>query len=159
MRDCPKNPGDHNDALCRLSRRLDLSACVMEIVERFARALDDEDYATAVLCLDPDVEYDTGEKTICGLEAIIASFKEGAARGRKAFDSVVFLHEIRPETPWDIRFLDILVRNGKRFVLDHTMRVTLSERGTITKLRLTYPPGERERLRAFLDANSPQGHN
>lgn len=122
----------------------------MEIVQRLAQALDEEDYDTAALCLEVDAEYDTGEKTIKGVDAILKSFKEAAERGRKEFDSVVFLHEIDPQTPTEVRFLDVLTRNGETFTLDHTMHLTLTAQGCIHKLRLSYPPGERERLRAFL---------
>lgn len=123
-------------------------------MERFAQALDDEDYAIAAACLASDAEYDSGDKVIHGADAILDSFKEAAKNGRVSFDSVVFAHEITPKAPTDIRFLDILTRNGEQFVLDHTMHVTLSDHGTITHLRLTYPPGERERLQDFLDKTS-----
>lgn len=122
----------------------------MDIVERFAQALDDEDYETAAQCLEADAEYDTGKKTIKGIDAILESFKDGAERGRMDFDSVVFLHEIDSKMPSDIRFLDVLVRNGESFTLDHTMHLTLTAHGRISKLRLSYPPGERDRLRTFL---------
>ncbi len=123
----------------------------MDIVERFAQALDDEDYGTAALCLTADAEYNSGDKVFYGVDAILDSFKQAAKNGRKTFDSVVFAHEISTQAPTDIRFLDILSRNGAEFVLDHTMHVTISDRGRISHLRLTYPPGEKERLRAFLD--------
>lgn len=129
-------------------------AVTVSIVERFAQALDDEDYATAALCLDAGAEYDSGEKTILGVDDIIDSFRDAAERGRKTFDSVTFRHEISSQAQTDIRFLDRLSRNGDTFELDHTMHLTISDRGTITHLRLTYPPGERERLRAFLEKSA-----
>lgn len=126
----------------------------MEIVERLAQALDDEDYVTAAECLDVDAEYDTGDQVIKGRDAILQSFKTAADSGRKTFDSVIFRHEISPNEPLDIRFIDILTRNGEEFVLDHTMHLTLSDRGNVRQLRLRYPLGERERLNQFLKGDS-----
>lgn len=123
------------------------------IVERPAQALDEEDYATASACLEPDAEYDDGARVIKGAEAILQSFAESAERGRKTFERVIFRHEISINVPLDIRFIrfiDILSRNGEEFALDHTMRVALSERGLVKSLQLIFPPGERERLADFL---------
>lgn len=120
------------------------------IVERLAQALDEEDYATASACLEPDAEYDDGARVIKGAEAILQSFAESAERGRKTFERVIFRHEISINVPLDIRFIDILSRNGEEFALDHTMRVALSERGLVKSLQLIFPPGERERLADFL---------
>lgn len=116
----------------------------VDIVERFAQALDDEDYTTAALCLTADAQYDSGDKVFFGVDAILDSFKQAAENGRKTFDSVVFADEVCAQAPTDIRFLDILSRNGEKFVLDHTMHVTISGHGTISHLCLTYPPGEKE---------------
>lgn len=96
------------------------------IIERFAQALDDEDYSTAKSCLAGDAEYDTGDAIIRGVTAILESFKRGAEYGRKTFDSVVFRHEISQNAPMEIRFIDILKRNGNEFILDHTMHVAIS---------------------------------
>ena len=120
------------------------------IVERLAQALDEEDYATASACLEPDAEYDDGARVIKGAEAILQSFAESAERGRKTFERVIFRHEISINVPLDIRFIDILSRNGEEFALDHTTRVALSERGLVKSLQLIFPPGERERLADFL---------
>lgn len=103
----------------------------MGIVERFAQALDDEDYATAANCLDADGEYDTGDQVISGVNAILESFKTAADAGRRTFDSIIFTHKISRDAPLDIRFIDVLKRNGEEFVLDHTMHVTLSDRGRV----------------------------
>lgn len=81
---------------------------------------------------------------------ILQSFAASAELGRKTFESVVFRHDIFPDAPREIRFIDILTRNGEEFTLDHTMRVALSERGLVSGLQLTFPPGERERLADFL---------
>lgn len=70
----------------------------MDIVERFARALDEEDYGTAAQCLGDDAEYDTGECVIRGAGAILKSFRESAENGRRTFSSVAFTHEIDPNS-------------------------------------------------------------
>ena len=126
----------------------------MDLIERFAVALDADDYQTVASLLADDVEYFTGDKTIVGRDAVVESFRSASRWGRTAFDELTFLHEIAPDKPLDIRFIDILVKKGERFTLDHTMHVGISVTGLIERLDLTYPSGERERLAAFLARHS-----
>ncbi len=120
------------------------------IVHRFAQALDDDDYVAAAACLAERAQYDTSEKIIIGSDQIVESFRAASEKGRNVFDSVEFRHEIDPNAPLDIRFIDVLQLDGEEFVLDHTMSVKLSDDGLICGLQLTYPPGERTRLGDFL---------
>lgn len=123
---------------------------LLEFVERFATALDNDDYETAALCMEQDAMYDDGGgKTIIGRDAILESFRGASEWGRRNLDSLTFLHEIDKATPLQISLIDVLVYEGDELVLDHTMHLSLSGRGLISALRLVYPPGERERVSAF----------
>lgn len=123
---------------------------LLTLVERFATALDTDDYATAALCLERDALFDDdGRDTIYGRDRILESFKQASEWGRSNLDSLRFLHKIDEATPLEIRLIDVLAHDGEEMMLNHTMHVSLSDRGLIAELRLVYPPGERERLRDF----------
>jgi SnoaL-like domain len=126
-----------------------------EVVERFATALDCDDYETGSTCMEPDAVYEeSGGKRIVGREAILRSFQDASVWGHEHLDDLRFLHEIDQSTPLSIRFIDVLSYGGEECVVDHTMHLTFSDAGRIRRLRLVYPAGERERVSAFF-----QRHN
>lgn len=123
---------------------------LLEFVERFATALDNDDYETAALCMEQDAVYDdNGGKTIVGRDAILESFRDASEWGRSNLDRLTFSHEIDDATPLQIRLIDVLACGGEELALDHTMHLLLSDHGLISAVRVAYPPGEEERVSAF----------
>lgn len=125
---------------------------LLEFVERFATALDNDDYETAARCMEQDAVYDdNGGKTIVGRDAILESFRGASEWGRSNLDRLTFSHEIDDATPLQIRLIDVLAYGGEELALEHTMHLLLSDRGLISAVRVAYPPGERDRVAAFFE--------
>lgn len=122
----------------------------MDIVHRLARALDQDDYVTAALLLEPDALYDSGDSLIAGADAIIASFRRTSEWGRNNLDALEFSHEINDDTsPLEIIFIDVLRHNGEELSLRHSMHVGVSDAGLVSHLRLERPSDEEALIRAF----------
>jgi hypothetical protein len=129
---------------------------LFEIVDRFAEALDRDDYVTASHCMEPDATYDDADKIIVGRDAILASFKATSDWGRTHLDELRFLHHINQSAPLEIHFIDILICDREELTLEHAMHVTLSKRGLIAQLRLIRPLDERAKVRAFFERHGIQ---
>jgi hypothetical protein len=122
----------------------------VDIVHRFADALDADDFETLAELLEAQAVYDSSDAIVHGSAAIVDSFRKNSEWGHASLDGLEFRHEIDDEgAPMDVRFIDVARHNGEEIVIDHTMRVGLSPRGLIESLRLEYPPGEKERISEF----------
>ena len=120
------------------------------VVDRFATALDNDDYDAAALCMEEDAVYlESSEKTINGRNAILDSFRHTSQWGRNNLDSLRFFHSIDEATPSQIKFIDVLTSGGEELELHHTMHLLFSPRGLIRELRLAETPGEAEQVRTF----------
>ncbi|MBV9102330.1 MAG: nuclear transport factor 2 family protein [Candidatus Eremiobacteraeota bacterium] len=127
-----------------------------ELVERFASALDRDDYETAAQYLETDAVYDSGQAIIEGAPAILASFRATSEWGRRHLDRLEFLHEIGASDPNAILFIDRLHKAGETLTARHTMHVELSKDHRICALRLESPAGEDERVKAFFHRHGLQ---
>lgn len=122
----------------------------MEIVHRFAEALDHDDYDTALRLLEPDASYQRDMDFIQGASPIVASFRRVSEWGRCNLDALEYYHEIDDETsPLEISFIDILRSEGDELNIRHSVQVTISENGLIEQLLFIRPPGEKEMLDQF----------
>lgn len=123
-----------------------------DLVERFATAIDTDDYATAASCMEEDAVYDeAGEKKLVGRDAILGYFRSSSEWGKANLESLTYSHEIDEGNPLQIRLIDQLKYGGDEIAVDHMMHVSLSKHGLIAALRLEYPDGERNRVRAFFE--------
>ena len=121
----------------------------VDVVERFAMALDGEDYAAALSLLDPACVYTIRGKTHCGAEAIIASYR-GNGDAAQAFDSIAYGSSVREgEDGWTIiEFWDEITHRGRshRHQCEQWVRVV---DGAIVAIEHRDLEGEVESLKAF----------
>ncbi len=123
----------------------------MEIVRRFAEALDRDHYDLAKQLLQPDATYEADGATIHGAEAILASFRAVSDWGKEHLDALEFTHEIDGNAPLEIVFIDVLHKGGEQLRLEHSIHIGLSPSGLINHLRLERPPEEQQLVAAFFE--------
>jgi hypothetical protein len=121
----------------------------IEIVRRFAVALDEEDYNSARSVLAAGCVYVFREETYDGPEAIVASY-QGNGEAAKAFDEISYGSRVREgEDGWIvIEFWDELVHRGEthRHVCEQWAKVG---DGAVVRIEHRDLEGERERLEGF----------
>jgi hypothetical protein len=125
----------------------------IEIAERFACALDADDFPAASRLLAEDCQYKTGRNDLRGREQVISSFREASTWARARFETVTYEHALEPksESATVIRFVDIFEHRGRRLVHVCLMHVAFGTDSLIQSLVLEELPGEREQLLAFLE--------
>jgi len=121
----------------------------IDIVRRFAIALDEEDYEVAKSVLAPDCVYLFREKTYNGADAIVESY-QGNGEAAKSFDEVRYGSSVRNGIgEWIvIEFWDELHHRGERLrhVCEQWARV---ENDEIVLIQHHDLEGQREQLVAF----------
>lgn len=121
----------------------------IEVVRRFAVALDEEIYGAARELLAPGCVYVFREETYEGPEAIVASYA-GNGEAAKAFDEIRYGSSVREgEDGWIvIEFWDELVHRGERLrhVCEQWARVC---DGAIVRIEHRDLEGEVEGLKSF----------
>jgi len=126
------------------------SANSIELAERFAKALDQEDYPTALACLDPDCLYEIRGETLMGAEAIIASYQKNGDSGSDRFDFIRYESGVEPiEGGVRIEFLDHLTLEGRNHTHTCVQELTFNPTGEICGIRHIDLEGEREALKRF----------
>jgi len=129
----------------------------LDVVTRFAQALDHEDYADALALLDAGCVYTINGETHLGPEAIIASYKGNGDSAVKNFDSITYGSAVAPGSGgWIvITFSDHITRAGT--TLDHYCEqwARVGSDNTITRIEHHDLPGQAERLAAFKKAAAP----
>lgn len=124
------------------------------IVEQFARGLDTEAYALARPCLDAACRYEIGEETLVGPDAILASYRANGDWAALHFESIAYESAVAFEASGEavITFVDLLRHAGREHVHRCTQRLAFDATGRIVRIVHCDLPGEREALRAFLEA-------
>ena len=124
---------------------------LQDIVTRFARALDAEDYAAARLLLHDQCEYECRGEFFTGPEAILASYQENGDAGRNEFDEIAYESSVTVtgDSTAVIDFVDHLTRNGKQLTFRCRQWVEVNPAGWIIRIRHIDLPGEREALAEF----------
>ncbi len=121
----------------------------VDVVERFALALDGEDYAMALSLLDPECVYAIRGKTHRGAEAIMASYR-GNGDAAQAFDSIAYGSSVRDgeDGAVVIEFWDEITHRGRvhRHQCEQWVRVV---DGMIVEIEHRDLEGEVEALNAF----------
>jgi hypothetical protein len=125
-----------------------------DLIERFAGALDLDDFDLAITMLDSVCVYATSAEIFTGPEAVIKSFRDASDWARQHLDAIVYIHSIEDceECSGVIRFVDDVEHAGKQMRHTCLMHVTVSENGKIVKLRLEDLPGEKQKVAHFLQA-------
>lgn len=123
----------------------------LEVVRRFAAALDREDYRAAHGLLHPRCVYTIRGAMIEGPEAIVDSYRGNGDTAARVFDEIAYGSEIAAgEDGWIVvRFFDRITHAGER--LEHVCEqwVRVDAAGAIVRIEHRDLPGERERLEAF----------
>ncbi len=124
---------------------------LIRIAERFASALDAEDYATAAGFLSSDCEYSVRGRNYRGPAEIIASYKDHGDSAAQDFDEIDYRSEVRAaETGVAIRFIDRFSHKGRRFTFQCEQVVEIDSAGLICRIRHVDLPGQREGLEEFM---------
>lgn len=130
---------------------ISLSPEQVDVVRRFAAALDGEAYGAAEALLDGACVYSIRGETILGAGAIIGSYRGNGDTAARVFDEIAYGSEVRGgEDGWVvIRFWDRITHRGERLehVCEQWVRVGVG--GRIERIEHRDLPGERERLAAF----------
>ena len=124
---------------------------IIELAQRFSRALDQEDYGIVQPMLAADCRYAARNEAVFGPEAIIASYRTQSALARKLFDRVEYssaVSQISIDTA-SIVFSDCLVSDGNKHVYKCGQIVHVGADGVIDAIQHREFPGERARLLRF----------
>ena len=124
----------------------------MKVIERFAIALDNEDYETAHALLSPTCTYEIGERVLSGPDAIIASYKANGEWVAANIDSVTYRSSIEEDVDVDsffVRFEDQLTHKGKQLTHACQQIMQLDASGKINRIEHRDLPGEPEALKVF----------
>ncbi|KAA5543633.1 hypothetical protein FYK55_10515 [Roseiconus nitratireducens] len=122
----------------------------LQTANRFAKALDKEDYATAGSLLSERCRYNCRGERHIGPEAIIAAY-QGNGNAAKSFDAIRYESQVVAESPerYHVSFVDHITHAG----LQHTFRceqwIQLDESGQICQIEHRDLPGQVAALQAF----------
>ena len=125
-----------------------------DTVERFAAALDNDDFAAASNFLEEDCHYLVRGTELNGREAIIASFRNSSEWAHATFDQITYRHslEAHAQSRATIRFTDIFEHSGRAVMHECLMHVTSGNEGRLAVLTLEEDPADQERVEAFLES-------
>jgi ribosomal protein S18 acetylase RimI-like enzyme len=135
-----------------LSQRYSGSESLRDRAERYAKALDEDDFETAKGCLAKGCRYLVKEKEQQGPEAIIQSFREGSEKAKRVFDQVDYGSEILriDGNNVTIQFTDLIQIKGQTIVYSSKQHLEFGEDGLISRIVHEEIPGELEALEAVL---------
>ncbi len=135
-----------------ISQDISGSELLRSSAERFAKALDEDDFESAKAYLAQNCQYSIGEKDLRGPEEIIHSFKEGSDKAKRIFDQVDFGSEIlRVEgNNITVQFTDLIQIQGQSLVYSSRQHLEFGENGLINRITHEEIPGELETLQAVL---------
>jgi hypothetical protein len=125
---------------------------VTRTVAALAQALDRDDFGAAARLIAPDCVYEIRASTIAGTPAIVASYADASAWGRRHFDEVRY--ESAVETPDGataaVTFTDYLLKAGGRWHRHRCRQAfTVNAAGLVVRIVHHDLPGERETLDAY----------
>ena len=122
------------------------------VIEAFAKALDEDDYALAASLLNIDCSYELTGQTLEGRDAVINSFRSSSEWAHANLDEVVFIHSLEDcnDCTSAIRFVDFIKHKNNQMRHECLMHTVINSDGLIQKLRLEDLPGEKRRVAEFL---------
>jgi SnoaL-like protein len=122
------------------------------IVARLAKALDADDFHAARRLLDDACAYDGRTGTLTGPDAIIQSYADASAWGRRMFDEIRYESEVGAAAgaTVPVTFVDYLLKAGGRWHrYSCRQEFTVGPGGRIVRITHHELPGEREGLEAY----------
>lgn len=123
---------------------------MISVAERFAKALDHEDYEEAARLLARDCEYVTERETLIGPDAIVASYREAGDWVKASLDAVAYESSVRPEGPSAIiTFVDHLTHAGVSHTHSCEQVLSFAKDGAIRRIVHCDLPGQREAVDDF----------
>ena len=123
---------------------------MISVAERFAKALDHEDYDEAARLLAPDCEYVSPKETLIGPEAILASYREAGDWVKANLDAVAYESSVRPEGPSAVvTYVDHLTHAGVAHRYSCEQVLSFAKDGTIRRIVHCELPGQREAVEDF----------
>lgn len=127
---------------------------VLQVARTLARALDEEDYATAIGLLSPGCTYRIHSSTFTGPEAIVAEYRKNGDAASERFDSIAYESAVRREAGNTavITFTDRVRHAGRELVHTCEQLVELDAAGLVRRIEHRDLPGEQEALDAFYRA-------
>jgi RimJ/RimL family protein N-acetyltransferase len=158
--DHPRVPEGHRlrrHVVYRLARPEDRDRGARSCAERFAAALDADEFEVARPLLAPECVYEVRGETLVGRDAILRSYAAATRRARSAFERVAYESAVEA-TPGGarVRFVDVLGLGGREHRHTSRQHLTLGPaRTSVTRIVHEDLPGEREALAAFVAAARP----
>ncbi len=130
----------------------------LEAAERFAIALDAEDFERVRTLLAPNCAYHAPEGLLIGPDAIVASYRQNAEAARGRFDQIEYTSSVELNSPAaaQIAFTDRVRLGGAWHEYRCRQRICVGAQGLIEEIRHDEIAGERERLEQF-EATAARG--
>ena len=124
---------------------------MLDVVNRFAKSLDAEDYVTASACLAADCEYTCRGERFRGRSAIIQAYRGNGDSAASAFDSVTYESAVSRLTAntAKIHFTDHLQHNAKQLTFACEQLVEVDEDQQIVRIEHTDLHGHLDALNSF----------
>jgi hypothetical protein len=124
---------------------------VLAIVQRFAAALDAEDYSSARELLAPNCTYHLGDDTIVGQNAVVDSYRANGQSAKQRFDSIEYASNVQIAglSTAIINFTDRIRIGNECHEYRCRQSVTVGSNGLVEGITHEELPRERERLRDF----------
>lgn len=122
-----------------------------DIAARFARSLDQEDYARTAACLASNCEYHIAGITHFGPAAIIAAYRDNGDWAARELDSVRYRSTVRETQPGGVvvEFVDHLEHAGISHVHRCEQRLEFDQAGLIARITHIELPGEKKAVERF----------
>jgi ribosomal protein S18 acetylase RimI-like enzyme len=117
-----------------------------------AAALDRDDWAAARPLLAPDCAYETGDRTLVGPDAILASYADSSAWARRAIERVEYESEVAAVSgdTTTVTYIDRLFHGGLAHVHRCRQHLTVDAAGRVGRIVHEDLAGEAEALAGFL---------
>jgi len=124
---------------------------MLRSAQRFAAALDAEDYELVLALLGPNCIYHAPEGLRIGPDAIVASYRQNGASARDRFEKIEYQSRVEAIGPAEalITFLDCLLLSGAWHEFRCRQRIRIGAEGLVEQIWHEEIPGERERLQQF----------
>lgn len=124
------------------------------LAERFAQALDEEDYTSAAALIASTCVYTTGEETHRGPAAIIASYRSHGNWAAQHLEQVRYESRVRAGERGGVvvTFVDHVEHAGHAHTYQCEQHLSFDEQALISAIQHVELPGEREGLQEFFVA-------
>jgi len=126
----------------------------IDVAKRFARSLDQADYASAAECLATACQYEIAGQMHVGPDAILASYRESGDWAARTLDGIRYENNVRPKEGGGVvvEFIDHLEHAGVTHLHRCEQHLRLDERGLISHIKHVDLLGEQEALDRFFAA-------